>query len=335
MNESLINKTEQSILKVTYPKDSVGKDMTDKVPVAHPGQSIEIIKNSLHEYARTCDSINYVYVVTDKKKLVGVASIKEILKDESHKVIDEIMVKELVTTHVQVNRKRVAHLAIKHNIKAVPVLDQEKNFLGVLTSDTLLSILHKEHRAEMNRTAGIVSIFDTILEQGIWHSFVSRLPWILIGMIGGIFSAKVIELFQVLLSGNIILAVFIPLIVYIGNAVGAQTQTFFVRDIAFEPKIKMFPYFMKQFVTASLIGLICGIFIWALVTLFWQSSYIGFVIGLSAFTAVSLSTCIAILIPYLFSKFKRDPATGSGPFATILQDLTSISIYFLIASVLF
>lgn len=334
MNKTVSQRAEDSLRKNSYPVGSVGKHMTDKVPVASPDQSIEVVKESLKDFASNMDSINYVYVVDEEKKLIGVASIKEILKEKKKKTINEIMTKNVVTTHVQVNRKRAAHLAVKHNIKAVPVLDKNDKFVGVLTSDRLLSILYKEHREDVFKTAGVVSIFDNIMDQGVWHSFVSRLPWILIGMIGGLFSAEIIDSFEGVLSSNIILAVFIPLIVYIGNAVGAQTQAFFVRDITFDPHIKVVPYFFKQLLTSVLIGIVSGLFIWMLVSLFWQSSYIGFVIGLSALTAIFVSTFIAISIPYMFSKLNKDPVTGSGPFSTIFQDLTSISVYFLIASML-
>lgn len=334
MSESVVEKTKESIKKVTYPRGSVGKNITIDIPIINPNQSIEVVKESLKEFAANSESINYIYVVNEDSKLIGVASIKEVLKDKNHKLIKEIMNKKVISTHVQVNRKRAAHLAVKHNIKALPVLDEEEKFIGVLTSDKLLAILHQEHREDIYRAAGIVSMFGNILQQGVWYSFISRLPWILVGLIGGLFSAQVIQVFEGVLEVNIILAVFIPLIVYIGNAVGAQTQAFFVRDIAFDPKLKILKYFFKQLITASLIGVICGLVIWSLVSLFWQSSYIGFVIGLSAFTAISFSTFIAISIPYIFFIFKRDPATGSGPFATILQDLTSISVYFVIASLM-
>jgi magnesium transporter len=285
----------------------------------------------------TCDSINYFYVVDENQKLHGVLSVKELLRDDEHKLIKEIMTKDLVVSHVRVNRKRVAHLAIKHNIKAVPVLDEGGKFVGVLTSDRMLEILYEEHHNEMYRSAGIIPIsgtFDSILNQSIWKAFLSRLPWILLGLLGGIFAAQVIQYFSGTLSQNLVLAVFIPLIVYIGNAVGAQTQVFFVRDIAFNPKLDMIHYSLKQIVIAAMIGLMSGILVWLLVTVFWQSNFLGMVIGLATFTAVSASTIIAISIPYVFSLFKKDPATGSGPFATILQDLLSIFVYFFIASLL-
>lgn len=323
--------------KTSYPEGSVGREITANVPMVGPNESISTVAGLIREFAKKYDSINYIYVVDTQQKLLGVVSVKELLRDEDHLRVKEIMTKNLVVSHVQVDRKRAAHLAIKHNIKAIPVLDRDKKFVGVLTSDAMLAILYEEHSIEVYRSAGISSApekFDTILDQGIWKAFLSRLPWIVIGLIGGMFAAHLIKFFELTLSENVILAAFIPLIVYIGNAVGVQVQTFFVRDIAFNPKIEMLRYAIKQVITSSMIGVICGFLIWFLLIIFWKSSFMGVVVGLATFSAIFASTIIAILIPYLFSLFKQDPASGSGPFATILQDLLSILVYFSIASIL-
>jgi magnesium transporter len=327
----------QALSKITNLNNLVGKEITLSVPTISPNQTVDEVTAMLQEFAKKSESINYLYVLNSDKKLVGVVSVKELLRQQGEKLIKEIMVKNLVVSHAQVQSKRAAHLAIKHNIKAMPIVDSQGKFLGALTSDKLLDILHAEHRKEILRAAGIISIsgeFGTILQKGIWHSFISRLPWIIIGLIGGIFSAQVVRLFEPTLSKNLILASFIPLIVYIGNAVGIQTQTFFVRDIAFNPKLKVFSYSIKQLITSGMIGVISGLFIWFIVTLITGLKFIGLVIGLAAFSAITASTVTAILVPYIFALQKKDPATGSGPFTTILQDLLSLFVYFAIAAIM-
>lgn len=315
----------------------VSKDITTKVPIVSPNDLVGEVVASISDYAKTLDSIDYVYVTNEKKQLVGVVSVRELFRNEKQQKIREIMTRNLVITHSTVGERHAAHLAIKHNIKAVPVLNKNNEFKGVLTSDTLLEILYNEHRNDMYKSAGVIAIkgkFTSILEQGIWKTFFSRIPWIIIGLIGGVASASIVDFFTDTLSKNIILAAFIPLVVYIGNAVGAQAQVLFVRDMVFHPKLNVLEYVVKQMITALMIGSVCGISIWFLVSLFWKSAYIGFAIGLAGLSAVTVSTFIAILIPYLFSVMNRDPATGSGPFATILQDILSITVYFMIVSML-
>jgi len=337
----MANKTAKKInhgfKKLTLPRRAVGREITSKVPTTSSEKTVAEIRQLLPEFAQKTDTINYIYLLNQQDKLVGVISIKELIQHDPDKKAKEVMTKKLVVSHPQVDRERAAHLAIKHNIKAIPIVDDKNRLVGVLSNDKILSILYEEYKEDIYRSAGIVNLpkgFSTILDKGIWRTFVTRLPWIMVGLIGGVFAAQIIEVFEETLAENIILAAFIPLIVYISGAVGTQTQTFFVRDIAFNPKLKITAYTIKQFFTTALIGVICSFLVWGLVSIFWRSAFLGLVIGLASFTAISSSTIIAVLVPYFLFLLKQDPASGSGPFATILQDLLSIYIYFLIASIL-
>ncbi len=310
---------------------------TLNVPIIFRDELVSSVLDKMPQFAQECESIDYFYVVDSEKKLVGVVSFKELIRGGQKGAISELMKKKLVVSHAHTSKKRIAHLAVRHNIKAVPIVNEMNQLIGVFTNDTIFSILYHEHKKELYQSAGIITYsetFDTILDQGIRKAFVARLPWIIVGLLGGIFAAQIVAFFEGTLAENVILAAFIPLIVYISDAVGTQTQTFFVRDIAFHPKIDIVAYSIKQFITTTLIGIICGGLVFVIVSLFWNSLFFGLVIGLSTFMAIASSTIIAIAIPHFLSLLKQDPASGSGPFATILQDLFSIFIYFLIASVL-
>jgi len=327
----------QKLKAMVLPKQAAGRELVTKIPLVTPDKTIGEIKALLAEFAQKNDTIGYIYVVNHKNKLVGVISIKELARLASDKHIKEVMTKNLIVSHPQVDKTRVAHLAIKHNLKAIPIIDKHHRLMGILSSDKILSILYNEYKKSFYRFSSIVpsgDSFGTILDSGILKNFLSRLPWIIIGLIGGIFAAQVIEFFDATLSRNIILAVFIPLVVYINNAVGAQTQTFFVRDIAFNPNLTIILYFLKQLVSSSLVGLACSLVIWLIIGLFWGTWFIGFVVGLAALTSISISTLIAVFIPYLLFRLNQDPASGGGPFGAILQDLISIYVYFQIATLL-
>jgi magnesium transporter len=337
MANKLLDQANLVIKKTTLPRGAVGKEIIANIPKISSEKTVQEVRNLLPELAQKTDSLNYLYVLNSQNQLVGVVSIKELLRHRPESQLKEVMIKNPVVSHPQVNQERVAHLAIKHNIKAVPIVDKQNKLLGILPSDKILALLYQQYRRSFRHFAGIIGLedkYETILESGILKNIASRLPWIMIGLIGGIFAAQLIEFFQTTLAENLVLAAFIPLIVYISDAVGTQTQTFLVRDIAFKPKLAIISYTLKQFAATSLIGVVCGMLVWGLVSLFWQSAFLGMVIGLATLTAISTSTIIAVLIPYLLFSLKQDPASGSGPFATILQDLLSIFIYFLIASAL-
>ena len=164
--------------------------------------------------------------------------------------------------------------------------------------------------------------------------FLYRIPWILIGLVGGLLTAGVISGFEGTLEEHIILAFFMPLVAYLSDAVGNQTQTMFIRDLAVRNKISKLKYTFTQAIAGSLIGIVCWAIISGVTHLFWNDLYVGFVIGLSIFIATLVASFLAMGIPGILKLFGQDPAIGSGPFTTIIQDLLSIIIYFIVATAL-
>ena len=158
-----------------------------------------------------------------------------------------------------------------------------------------------------------------------------RMPWLLIGLVGGMAASFIASKFETLLSQNIALAFFIPFIVYMSGAVGTQTETIFVRNLK-KGVPKFFIYVIKEF----LLGLIIGLFFGAAVGLFayfWiHSIKIAIAVGLAMFVNIAIAPVIALVIPEILFKEHTDPALGGGPFTTIIQDILSIVIYFIVAS---
>ncbi len=148
---------------------------------------------------------------------------------------------------------------------------------------------------------------------------------------GGLFTAKVIGLYDHILEEEVIFASFIPLVAYVANAVGNQTQTLYIRDLATKPDIKLALYSVKQIVTTFLIGLTSWAAIILITTLFWGSLILGVIVGLAVFIAILVATIFSLIIPTMFERLNIDPATGSGPFTTVIQDLLSVLVYLTIA----
>jgi magnesium transporter len=246
------------------------------------------------------------------------------------------MEKDLIKVHPHTDQEKAAHMALASGIKAVPVVDEAGYFLGVIPSDGIQSILESETKEDFYRFAGIVGKQhpDKTQDLSIRRSFARRIPWILIGLFGGLLTAEIIGEFEHVLSKNLLLAGFIPLIAYIANAVGVQTQTVYIRDLATQAKFSTYYYSIRQIITSTLIGLTCWGLIYLLSVFIWHTPYLGFVVGLAVFSAILVATFFAIFIPYILKTLGTDPAIGSGPFSTIIQDLLSIVIYFAIASAL-
>lgn len=306
--------------------------MIETVPLCWPGQRISDVKKLLFEKIKELETINYLYVVSRERKLLGVFSIKEIFRKTPETKVEEIMEKELVKVRPYTDQERVAILALRSNLKSIPVVDKDDKFLGVVPSDIILDILHSENVEDFLKSVGISGPLKRTLEGSSVFLAKARIPWLVLGLFGGILSAKIIDFFEAPLKSYFILAAFIPLMLYIASAVGAQTETLFIRNLILDSRLDIKKYLLRELKTSFLIALVLAILL-SLIAVFWFGSpyFIGIILGASLFFTVLAAILIGILIPWLLQRLKKDPAIGTGPFATIIRDLLSLVIYFLIA----
>src|SRR3989339_140284 len=311
--------------KNAYPPGSAGRLMIANVPVVLPDFSIKQTEELLLEKVKKFETVNYIYVAHKNGKLAGVISIKDILRQPKNAIISEVMIKDLILVHPYTDQERVVYLALKKNIKAVPVVDKEGIFLGIVPSDVILEIAYDEAGEDLLSLAGVTRLkinkkLDNTLELPLKTLLKHRLPWLFIGMLGGLLTAQIIGLFEITLAQNIILASFIPLIVYMGGATLAQTQAFFIRDIALSPKLNFAKYFFKQSAITLSIALFISAMLFIFGLLFFDNLEIVQVLAAALFAAILSSIISGLIIPFIFNSLKMDPANASGPIATIIQD---------------
>lgn len=160
-----------------------------------------------------------------------------------------------------------------------------------------------------------------------------RLPWLFLGLLGGIITTLFIGQFEKLLAEKVELAFFIPIIVYIADAVGTQTEDIYIRNLA-KQKVQFVKYFSKELVLGIVLGTIFGICTGAFAFLWLKNLSIAFSVGLAMLASVSVATMVALVIPNLFYREHSDPAVGAGPLKTVIQDFITIIIYFLVATLI-
>lgn len=160
-----------------------------------------------------------------------------------------------------------------------------------------------------------------------------RLPWLLIGLMGGIVTTFISSRFEVLLEKNLHLAFFIPVIVYMADAVGTQTESVYVRNLGRE-KVSFLTYFIKESILGVLLGVLFGVIIGITAFLWLQDMQVALTVGLSMLTTVAIAPLFALLVPAFFQRQHTDPALMAGPFTTIIQDILSLLIYLLIATLI-
>lgn len=317
-----------------FPKDSAGRRMTVKIPVVCMEDTIASTEKILVEKIKDFDTINYIYVTDENGKLVNIISIKEIFRSPKERKISDFPQKELIKVRSHTDQEKIALCALEHHLKAIPVIDKEDKLLGVVPSDEILSILDNENIEDFLRFAGIRRFDKTpyeIIKASSLSQVKARLPWLVIGLLGGLVAAFVVSFFENILKKELALAMFIPLVVYMCDAVGTQTQTIFVRSLAIEPRLSLIKYLWREMKAGFLIA--CASAALLMFLSFWQSGIIiSLILGVTMLLGLTSAAFTAFFITWLLWRLKKDPALGSGPFATIVQDILSLIIYFVVAS---
>ena len=318
-----------------FPNESAGRKMIKAVPIAYSDQRILDIKNMLFEKMKELETINYIYVINKKEELIGVFSVKEIFRSPEQTKVREIMEQDIIKVRPYTDQEKIAISALKNNLKSIPVVDKNNKFLGVIPSDIILDVLYSENVEDFLKLAGINSPLQKISKGSSLYLFKIRIPWLVLGLLGGILGAILITLFEAPLKENFILASFIPLILYMSGAVGNQTEILLIRNMALDTKISISKYFFREIKVSFLISLILTSLLFLISIIFFSAPYsIAIILGSSLFISIFVAVSVGVFMPYILNKFGKDPAVGSGPFSTISRDILSLVIYFSIASLL-
>jgi len=329
---------ELKTVKNKFLHESAGKIMIRNFPRVLENSKIKEVEKYLFRHKNDFETISYIFVVDEKQVIKGVLSIKELFRAKKHETVSSLISsKKLIYVHFNTDQEKVAHLALKNKLKAIPVVDKKKRLIGIVPYSVLMSVLDFEAREDLFRFGGIsdgVKKQESMMTMGVLKSLKHRLPWLVVGLFGGILASGVVKGFEEVLSKNLILAAFIPLIVYISDAVGSQMQAFIIRDLSLNENLKIFKIFIKQLSVVSVIGVILSVILFLLLILLYSNFTLGFVISFALFCAIISSFVSGLFIPYLFNLIKVDPANASGPIATIVQDLLSVFIYFSIGAIL-
>lgn len=306
-----------------------------RIPTATPGERVATVRNRVTSRAVDYDAIAYVYVVDDARRPVGVVSLAELLRADGNARVDAIMQRRVITAHPTTPTRRVAALAIRHGIKAVPVVNGGGALVGVVGTDAILATLHDAHIEDTLGGAGVrhARMVTDILRTPTRTLVRLRLPWLLVGLGGSMIGALLLRSFAGVLEEAIALAFFIPLIVYMADALGTQTQALYLRGIAIEalPLRTLVP---RELLETLAMGGASGALAFMFALVAFHSLAVATTIALALITTMCSASLLALGITVVLARLRWDPALGSGPIATVLQDIVSIAIYFAIASVI-
>ena len=319
---------------LSYPDDSAGSIMTKETFTLNQNTTVKESIKQLQSFPEN-DKIFYLYVLDNKEKLVGVVSLRTLVTSKNSKKLKEIMIKDIQAATTDTDQEEVAKKVAQYNYLALPVVNRQNRFLGIVTIDDVVDIIREEASEDFLQMAGVGKDREILLKSPLENAQ-SRAPWILASLIGGVCAAAIISYFNNLLEQIIILAAFIPVIIGIGGNVGTQSSTIVVRGLATGrvDVANTIPLILKEVIVGSLLvdknGLILDFDKYFFTDN--NTTNLGIVIGLSIFCSMTIATAVGASVPIILKKLNYDPAISTGPFVTTAIDIIGVALYFLIAS---
>lgn len=319
---------------LAYDEDTAGGLMAKELVKVYETWTVAGCLRRIRGQAKEVTRVHSIYVVNKQNKLIGRLSLKDLIVAKSDQKISDIYIKSVDSVNVHDDAEDVAKVMQKYDLEAIPVVDNHQRLLGRITIDDIVDVMKEEAEKDYQLAAGITS--DVEADDSIWELTKARLPWLLIGMFGGIGAATIITNFQAVLEDYAILLSFVPLIQATAGNVGVQSSAIVVQGLANDTiKGELLKRLFKEF----LLGLVNGIAI-ALVVLvishfFFETSYlVSLTIGIALITVIIIAALIGTFIPIFLDKRGIDPAVATGPFITTSNDIFGILLYFLIAKMI-
>ncbi|MFS0613716.1 magnesium transporter [Lederbergia ruris] len=315
-----------------YKEYTAGSIMTTEYVAISQNQTVRSAMYILKKQAPTAETIYYVYVIDEDLRLVGVLSLRDLIITDDDTMISEMMSDRVVSISVGDDQEEAARQMRDYDLLALPVVDFQNHLLGIITVDDIIDVIDEEASDDYSKLAGISDIDK--MDKSPFTAAKKRLPWLIILLFLGMFTASLIGRFEDTLSKVPIVAVFIPLIAGMAGNAGTQSLAVAVRGIAtgeMEDSGK-FKIILKEAGTGILTGAICGVVV-SLVIFVWKHDLIlGLLVGFAILASLLVATIGGSLVPLIMHKLKIDPAVASGPFITTMNDITSILIYFGLAT---
>ena len=316
---------------MNYPEDSTGRIMQDDFfSVSEDFTALEGI-NKLRQYSRE-KFVHYVYAVDERKKLVGVLSIRQLAISDPSAKIKDVMNKNPTILSPYDPEIKASEMISHHNLIAIPVLDKEKKILGLITVDDVLDLIEEEADAKIYAMAGLQG--DDRIYSKYTHTIKNRLPWLSLNLVLAFVASYIISLFEQTLSRLIILATLKNVVAGIGGNTGVQALTVTTRglDTGDFKHTNFSKAFLKETLSGFITGLVLGVAA-GLTTYFWKDSLLVAVIITVSMVANSLVAVWAgFLVPIVLRKMKKDPAVGSGAVVTMITDMFGFFVFLGLAS---
>jgi len=321
-----------------YPDDSAGSLMTTEYVSLRLHMTVQEAMTRIKRQGIHSETI-YTLYVTNRRKLIGIVSAKDLMIADDDVAIKDLMETEheiiSVTTHT--DKEHVAELFSKYDLLALPVLDVDGFLVGIVTVDDAMDVIIEEATEDIERMAAINPSEKAYFETSVLEHAKNRVPWLLVLMLAATITGGIIARFEHALATMVVLATFLPMLMNTGGNGGSQSSALIIRGLALgEVEFRdFFRVWFKEIRVALLVGIVLAIANGIRIAIMNHDVKLAIVVGLSLFCTLLLSKSIGCMLPLIAKKIGMDPALMSAPFITTIVDACSVLIFFSIASAMF
>ena len=329
-DRSLINQL------LNHPEDSAGSIMTTEYVDIRETMTVAESMAHIKQTGIHKETI-YTCYVTDKRKLLGIVSAKDLMTSDNDLTVHDLMETEIISVNTHTDQEAVAQLFTKYDLLALPVLDQDSRMVGIVTFDDAMDVMVEEATEDITKMAAMSPNEKTYFETSVFAHARHRILWLLILMFSATVTGTIITKYEDAFAAIPLLVAFIPMLMDTGGNCGSQSSTLIIRGIALnEIRFQdLFRVIFKEFRVSLIVGVALALANGARILIMYHSASLALVIGLSLIGTVILAKLIGCVLPLFAKRVGLDPAIMASPLITTLVDTCSILIYFNIATMLF
>lgn len=311
-----------------YEEHVAGGLMAKELIKARVNWSVVQCIEEIRKQAENVTKFYAVYVVDNHDVLLGRVPLQDLIISDARSTVADIYEQDIVSVETFMEDREVAEVMRKYDLESVPVVNIQKQLVGRITIDDVVDVITELAEEERQIMAGISE--DVEEDDSVWRNARARLPWLLIGIVGGIMNAKFMGLFEMELGQITAIAFFIPLIQATGGNVGIQSASLVVQSLANPGFVVggLWQRLLKVFMVAVLNGVFLALIVFAANALLFDSRELSLVVSVALFSVVVFASFVGTVTPLILNSFGFNPALASGPFITTTNDLLGLTIYF-------